>query len=66
MLELEAKVNLVLPCPVDTFKRQSVSFAGPSGSSVSIMSSRTPRELIAKSRGFRAGENDPTSTIGLV
>lgn len=29
LLEMDAKVNLVLPCPVDAFKRQSVSFAGP-------------------------------------
>jgi len=29
LLEMGAKVNLVLPCPVDAFKRQSVSFAGP-------------------------------------
>lgn len=29
LLEMEAKVNLVLPCPVDAFKRQSVSYAGP-------------------------------------
>ena len=29
LLEMGAKVNLVLPCPVDAFKRQSVSFGGP-------------------------------------
>lgn len=29
MLERGARVNLVLPCPVDAFKLQSVSFAGP-------------------------------------
>jgi class 3 adenylate cyclase/tetratricopeptide (TPR) repeat protein len=29
LLEMEAKVNLVLPCSVEAFKRQSVSFAGP-------------------------------------
>ena len=29
LLEMDAKVNLVLPCPVDAFERQSVSFAGP-------------------------------------
>lgn len=28
LLEMGAKVHLVLPCPVDAFKRQSVSFAG--------------------------------------
>ncbi|HVS51827.1 MAG TPA: TRAFs-binding domain-containing protein [Opitutaceae bacterium] len=28
LLEMEAKVNLVLPCSVEAFKRQSVSFAG--------------------------------------
>ncbi len=29
LLELEAKVNLVLPCSVEAFKRQSVNYAGP-------------------------------------
>lgn len=29
LLERDAKVNLVLPCPVDVFKRQSVTPAGP-------------------------------------
>lgn len=29
LLEMEAKVNLVLPCSVEAFKRQSVNFAGP-------------------------------------
>jgi class 3 adenylate cyclase len=29
LLEMEAKVNLVLPCSVEAFKRQSVSPAGP-------------------------------------
>lgn len=29
LLEMEAKVNLVLPCSVEAFKRQSVAFAGP-------------------------------------
>jgi class 3 adenylate cyclase/tetratricopeptide (TPR) repeat protein len=28
LLEMEARVNLVLPCSVESFKRQSVSFAG--------------------------------------
>lgn len=29
LLEMGARVHLVLPCPVDAFKRQSVNFAGP-------------------------------------
>ncbi len=29
LLEMEAKVTLVLPCPVEAFKRQSVNYAGP-------------------------------------
>jgi len=29
LLEMEAKVNLVLPCSVEAFKRQSVSIGGP-------------------------------------
>lgn len=29
LLEMEAKVNLVLPCSVEAFKRQSVNYAGP-------------------------------------
>ncbi len=29
LLEMDAKVNLVLPCAVEAFKRQHVSFAGP-------------------------------------
>jgi tetratricopeptide (TPR) repeat protein len=29
LLEMDAKVNLVLPCAVEAFKRQHVNFAGP-------------------------------------
>ena len=67
MLELEAKVNLVLPCPVDTFKRQSVSFGGPQWEErFHHVLAHANTTLIASPADFGAGENDPASTMGLV
>ncbi len=67
MLELEAKVNLVLPCPVDTFKRQSVSFAGPEWEKrFHNVLAHANTCVIASPADFGAAESDPASTMGLV
>lgn len=67
LMELGAKVHLVLPCPVNTFKRQSVSFGGPGweerfhrvlGLSHSI--------LVANPAEFAASDTDDASAMGLV
>lgn len=67
MLELDAKVNLVLPCPVDTFKRLSVSFAGPEWEKRfhNVLAHATTT-MVASPADFGSAENDPSSTIGLV
>ena len=67
MLELEAKVNLVLPCPVDTFKRQSVSFAGPEWEKrFHNILAHANTCVIASPADFGSAETDPNSTMGLV
>jgi tetratricopeptide (TPR) repeat protein len=67
LLELEAKVNLVLPCPVDTFKRQSVSFAGsPWEQRFHNILAHANTCVIASPADFGSAETDPASTMGLV
>jgi hypothetical protein len=67
MLELEAKVNLVLPCPIDTFKRQSVSFAGPEWEKrFHNILAYANTCVIASPADFGSAETDPASTMGLV
>ena len=67
MLELGAKVHLVLPCSINAFKQQSVSFAGPDwerrfhdvlGKATSL--------LVANSAEFGASEMEITPPIGFV
>jgi len=67
LLELDAKVNLVLPCPVDAFKRQSVSFAGPEWEQrFHNVLAQANTCLIASPAEFAASEADTVSTMGLV
>ncbi len=67
LLEMGAKVNLVLPCPVDAFKRQSVSFAGPEwerrfhrvvGSANTL--------LIANASSYATTDTDAASSLALM
>ncbi|MSU23824.1 MAG: DUF4071 domain-containing protein [Opitutus sp.] len=67
LLEMDAKVNLVLPCPVNEFKRQSVSFGGPDwerrfhnvlGLSTTI--------LIANPSEYSGANSDATSSMALI
>ena len=67
LLEMDAKVHLVLPCPVNAFKQQSVSFAGPEWERrfhhVLAMATNT---LIANTADYGASETDHASKMGLV
>jgi class 3 adenylate cyclase len=67
LLEMGAKVHLVLPCPVNSFKRQSVSWAGPEWEKrfLNVLSSAS-NFLIASPADFAVAENDEASTIGLI
>lgn len=67
LIELGATVNLVLPCPVDTFKRQSVSFAGPEWERRfhSVLGQATTC-LIASPSDTDLTETDPTAVTGHV
>ncbi|MDO8541932.1 MAG: TRAFs-binding domain-containing protein [Opitutaceae bacterium] len=67
LLEQNAKLHLVLPCPVAAFKWQSVSFAGPEWERRfhSVLGSATTC-LIANPADYAASENDPASAMGLV
>jgi len=67
LLELGAKIHLVLPCPVDAFKRQSVSFAGPAWEKrFHHVLAMAETLLIANTSDYAAAENDPASSMGLV
>jgi len=67
LLEMEAKVHLVLPCPVNAFKRQSVSWAGPEWEQrfLNVLSGATTT-LIASPADFAVADNDQASTMGLI
>ena len=67
LLEMDAKVNLVLPCPVNAFKRQSVSFGGPEWERRfhDVMAWATTC-LIANSTGHGSSHVDGASSLGLV
>jgi tetratricopeptide (TPR) repeat protein/class 3 adenylate cyclase len=67
LLELDAKVHLVLPCPVNAFKRQSVAWAGPEWEQrfLKVLSLATTT-LIASPADFSSNGDDPASTMGLV
>lgn len=66
LLEMGAKVNLVLPCPVDAFKRQSVSFAGPEWERRfhSVLGSANTI-LIANASAYATTDADPASSVAL-
>ena len=67
LLERDAKLHLVLPCPVDAFKRLSVNYAGPDwvrrfhavlGSANTI--------LVANPDEYTATATDPVSPMGFL
>lgn len=66
LLEMGAKVNLVLPCPVDAFKRQSVSFAGPEWERRfhNVLGNATT-VLIANASAYATSDADPASSMAL-
>jgi hypothetical protein len=67
LLEMGAKVHLVLPCPVDAFKRQSVSFAGADWERRfhNVLGNATTC-LIANASEYTAEGTDPASSKTLV
>lgn len=67
LLEMGAKVHLVLPCPVDAFKRQSVSFAGADWERRfhNVLGNATT-VLIANASEYTANAADPASSKTLV
>jgi tetratricopeptide (TPR) repeat protein/class 3 adenylate cyclase len=66
LMELGAQVNLVLPCPVSAFKKQSVSFGGPEWErrfhTVIGLAANT---LIANPVDFAAFEHDAAAPMGI-
>jgi hypothetical protein len=67
LLELDAKVHLVLPCPVNAFKRQSVSWAGPEWERrfLNVLSMAT-NALVASPADYAGSDTEPAPTMGLV
>ncbi len=67
LLEMGAKVNLVLPCPVDAFKRQSVSFGGPEWERRfhNVLGNATTL-LIANPAEYATSAADPSLAMGFV
>ena len=67
LLEMDAKVNLVLPCPVDAFKRQSVSFAGPEWERRfhNVLGNATTL-LIANPAEYASSAADPALAMGFI
>lgn len=67
LLEMDAKLHLVLPCPVVAFKKQSVSFAGPEWERrFQVVLSSATTCLIANPADYAAAANDPASAMGLI
>jgi tetratricopeptide (TPR) repeat protein len=67
LLEMDAKVNLVLPCPVMAFKRQSVSIGGTEWERrFHDVLARATNTLIANSTGHGASHEDGANSLGLV
>jgi tetratricopeptide (TPR) repeat protein len=67
LLELGAKVNLVLPCPVDAFKRQSVNFAGPEWvSRFHAVLGQAHTCLTANASSYATSDADDASSVALV
>ncbi len=67
LLERDAKLHLVLPCPVDAFKRLSVSYAGPDWERRfhAVLGSATT-VLVANPDEYTATANDPVSPMGFL
>jgi class 3 adenylate cyclase len=67
LLEMDAKVHLVLPCPVNAFKRQSVSWAGPEWERrfLNVLSMAT-NTLVASPADYAGSDTEPAPTMGLV
>lgn len=67
LLEMGASVNIVLPCPVDAFKLQSVSFAGPEWERrFHNVLGNASTLLIANASGYAASPADPASATALI
>lgn len=67
LLEMNAKVNLVLPCPVNTFRRQSVSVGGAEWERrFNEVLAQATSTLIANSTGLGASHDDGANSLGLV
>jgi len=67
LLEMDAKLHLVLPCSIAAFKRQSVSFAGPDWERrFHEVLGKANSLLIANSAEFGASEAEVTPPIGFV
>lgn len=67
LLEMDAKVHLVLPCPVDAFKRQSVSFGGPEWERrFHAVLGCAATSLIVNSSDFSANGDSRAAATGLV
>ncbi|MEY2880787.1 MAG: hypothetical protein RLZZ15_3167 [Verrucomicrobiota bacterium] len=67
LLELGARLHLVLPCPVNAFKKQSVSFAGPEWERrFHAVLGQATNTLIANPTEHSAFERDEASAMGIV
>lgn len=67
LMEMDAKVNLVLPCPVNAFKKQSVAWAGPEWEQRFLkVLSLANSTLIASPADYAGFGDDPAATIGLI
>ena len=67
LLEMDAKVNLVLPCPINAFKRQSVSWAGPAWEQRFLkVLSQAHTTLIASPADYSGSDHDPSPTMEFI
>ncbi len=67
LLERDAKVNLVLPCPVNAFKRQSVLIGGADWEArFHHVLARAHTTLIANSTVYGAASDEGATALGLV
>ena len=65
LLERDAKLNIVLPCPVDAFKRLSVDFAGPDWvRRFHHVLGNANTTLVANPDEYTATIDDPVSPMG--
>lgn len=67
LLEMNAKVNLVLPCPVNTFRRQSVTVGGAEWERrFNDVMAKATSTLIANSTGLGSSHEDGANSLGLI